>query len=288
MSRYRSRADHYRSRQGLPTRPRRRRFGNVRLMIAGGMALFALVSYLSKGKVNPMTGNKQYIGMTEDQEIAMGLQALPQMIEQFGGDHPDPKAQELVDQIGNVLVQKSTVKETDWAFDFHLLADPDTVNAFALPGGQVFITYALFSKLETPGQLAGVLGHEIGHVVARHGAQRMAKQNLTQGLIGSVLMGTGSHQSAHIAKAIGNMVNMKYGRGDELESDSLGIKLMSDAGYNPHALKGVMKILAQSAGGGARQAEFFSTHPNPENRIEKINAGIDQAFPNGLPENLID
>lgn len=287
MSRFGSRRQHYQRRQGYPTRPRRRRFGNIRLWIAVAMAGFAVISYLSKGEVNEFTGRKQYIGMTEDQEIAMGLQALPQMIEQFGGDYPDPELQAQVDNMGKALVQSSEVRDSDWNFDFHLLADPDTVNAFALPGGQVFITYALFSKLETPGQLAGVLGHEVGHVVARHGAQRMAKQNLTKGLIGSVMMGTGSHQSGQVAQAIGNMVNMKYGRGDELESDNLGVKLMIDAGYNPHALKGVMRILAESTGGGSRQGEFFSSHPNPENRIEKIDEAIAQAFPSGVPESLI-
>ena len=112
----------------------------------------------------------------------MGLQSAPQMAQEFGGLYEDEQAQQMVDQVGQRVAQNSAAKRTPYKYDFHLLADPNVVNAFALPGGQVFITYALFSRLETEEQLAGVLGHEIGHVVARHSAQRIADQQLTDGL----------------------------------------------------------------------------------------------------------
>ncbi|MCA9304546.1 MAG: M48 family metalloprotease, partial [Phycisphaerales bacterium] len=134
-------------------------------------------------------------------------------------------------------------------------------------------------------QLAGVLGHEVGHVIERHGAQRMAKQQLTQGLVGAAGVAGDSQTAAQMAAAIGNLVNMSYGRDDELESDGWGIELMVNAGYDPRAMIGVMEIL-RDAGGGGRQAEFFSTHPNPENRIEKIEAAIHKLFPNGVPDGL--
>ena len=192
---------------------------------------------MAKTTVNPVTGESQRVGMSAENEIALGLQAIPQMVEQHGGLHPDEESQILVDQIGQELLNQLEGKIKDsggvnpYKFEFHLLADAKTVNAFALPGGQVCITQALYSQLETRGQLAGVIGHEIGHVIARHGAQRLAKQKLTQGLVGAVGVAGGGYDSARIAQAVGKMINMKYGRGDELESDQWGVRLMTWAGY---------------------------------------------------------
>ncbi|MGB5462957.1 MAG: M48 family metallopeptidase, partial [Aureibaculum sp.] len=148
----------------------------------------------------------------------------------------------------------------------------EAINAFALPGGQIFITYALFSKLENEDQLAGVLGHEIGHVVGRHSAERIAKQGLTQGIISGVMVGSDGN-AGQMAAMIANVVNMKYGRGDELESDDLGVRFMLKAGYRPEEMIGVMEIL-KTAAGPNRTPEFQSTHPDPENRIEKIKEAI--------------
>ena len=258
----------------------------IRLLIALVMVGFALFSYFGSSTYNRITDEKQHISLTPAQEIAMGLQAMPEMVRQHGGEYPDPAFQEYVDEVGWRLVNNSAAADTEWAFEFTLLADPNTINAFALPGGQTFITAALFSRLETEGQLAGVLGHEIGHVVARHGAQRMAKANLTNGLIGAVAVGAGGADSAQMAAMIGNMVNMKYGRDDELQSDQLGVRFMANSGYDPRAMIGVMEILAE--GGSNGQPEFFSTHPNPENRIQRIEEAIQAEFPNGVPEGLTE
>jgi len=207
----------------------------------------------------------------------LGLQSTPSMIQQFGGLHPSREGQELIKRVGNKLVDNSIARRTNYKYDFHLLADPNTVNAFALPGGQIFITMALFSELQTEDQLAGVLGHEIGHVVARHGAERIAKQELTQGLTGAAVVASGDYNTAQAAAMISNLVNMSYGREQELESDDLGIRFMMEAGYDPSDMIGVMDILeAASGSGGSRQPEFFSTHPNPDNRREKIRKSIDK------------
>ena len=265
--------------------------GKARLLIGLVIAAFALFSYFKSSVYNPVTGEKQHISITKDQEIALGLQAAPEMAHQFGGLHPDQKAQEIVDVVGKKLVAESSASQTKYPFEFHLLADGQTVNAFALPGGQIFITAGLLKRLETEGQLAGVLGHEIGHVVARHGAEHIAKQELTQGLTGALVLSTydpsdpSSQGTAQIAMVLGQLVNMKFGREDELESDSLGVRFMSESGYDPRALIGVMKIL-EEATGGARQPEFFSTHPNPENRIERIQEAIQKQFPEGVSVGL--
>lgn len=258
-----------------PSQPytQRRNFRGT-LIIGLLIAAFYLFRYYSGSQLNEITGEKQHIGsITQEQEITLGLQSAPQMIQQYGGLHPDQRAQDYVDQVGRRLMSTSVVANSGYQYDFHLLADPQVVNAFALPGGQVFITEALFSRLQNEDQLAGIFGHEIGHVLARHGAERMAQIELTQGLTGAAVIASGDYNTAQMAQMIGSMINMKYGRDQELQSDDLGVRLMLEAGYNPESLIDVMEILAQ-ASGSQRQPEFMSTHPSPANRIDKIKEAI--------------
>lgn len=263
----------------------------MRLVIAAGIALFAFISYMMKSDINEITGENQIVALTEQQEIALDLQALPTIMSRHHGEHPDQMAQANVDRVGNRLLQnlnqslQKAGRQNPYQFDFHLLNDDQVINAFALPGGQIFITAALYQQLESEGQLAGVLGHEIGHVLSRHGAQQMAKQELTQGLAGAAGVAGGDINSARMAQMVGSLVNMKYGRSDELESDRWGVKLLVMSGYDPYAMIGVMDILKRSAGAG-RQPEIFSTHPDPGNRIERIKDYIQRAFPSGLPNDL--
>ena len=252
----------------------RRGNSKIKLLIGAAIILFAVIKYCSSAEVNPYTGEKQHIALTEEQEIALGIQAAPQMAQQHGGLYPDERYQAFVDQVGQRLVNNSIARETNYKYDFHLLADKQTINAFALPGGQIFITYALFSKLENEDQLAGVLGHEIGHVVGRHSAERMAKQGLTQGILSGVAVGIDPN-TAQGAAAIAQMLNMQYGRDDELQSDDLGVKFMLEAGYKAEEMIGVMEIL-KAAAGPNRVPERMSTHPDPENRMEKIREAIEK------------
>jgi len=250
-----------------------------RLIFAAIIAIMSLVSYFGSRQDNAVTGETQYIGITVDQEIALGLQAAPQMAEEFGGEDPDQNAQALVDDVGNLVVQSSPASQTPYEYEFHLLEDDQTINAFALPGGQIFITRALFDKLQTEGELAGVLGHEVGHVVARHSAEHIAKAQLTEGLTGAAVLATydpnnpATANTAQVAALIGQLINLKFGREDELEADFLGVCFINDSGYNPEELLNVMQILAESSQGNA-PPEFFSTHPNPESRIQRIQEAI--------------
>lgn len=265
--------------------------GMIRFIMAGVVGLISLLSYCTMRDTNTVTGEKQYVALTPKQEIAIGLQALPQLEKQYGGIEGETKSEAIVDSVGAKIVNSTSAKTSPYKFDFHVLNDPKTINAFALPGGQIFITSALLDKLKTEGQLAGVLGHEIGHVVARHGAEHMAKQKLTSGLSGAAVIATydptnpASRASGAIAQVVGQLVNMKFGRSDELESDTIGIKYMSESGYDPNSLIGVMEILAREAKRG-NTPEFFSTHPNPENRIAKIKESIQKTYPNGVPKGL--
>ncbi len=242
----------------------------VRLLIGAAIAIFFVVKRCSQREENPYTGRVQTISMAPDKEIAIGLQSAPQLTQQYGGLYPNNQYQALVDNVGNKLVNNSVAKDTPYNYEFHLLSDPNTINAFALPGGQVFITYALFSKLENEDQLAGVLGHEIGHVLGRHSAERIAETEYWQGLA------TAGSVGANIGDLVGNIGQntlLTNGRDDELESDDLGVLFMIKAGYDPEQMIGVMEIL-KAAAGPNRVPEFQSTHPDPDNRIEKIRAAI--------------
>lgn len=250
-----------------------------RIAMAALMAVASLIMYFSSRQDNPVTGETQYIDLTVDQEIAIGLASAPEMAQEFGGLDPNESDQAYVDQIGFAIVESSPAGNSPYEFDFHLLGDTQTINAFALPGGQVFITRALYDQLTTEGQLAGVLGHEIGHVVGRHSAEHIAKARLTEGLTGAAVIASydpnnpSSAQVGQIAMVIGQLVNMKFGREDELESDFLGVCFINDAGYDPAELLGVMEVLANASQGQA-PPEFFSTHPNPENRMQRIQEAI--------------
>lgn len=262
-----------------------------RLIIALLIAAFSIISYFASTSYNPITEKKQHLDMTPGQEIAIGLQSTPSMEQQYGGLSRDAAASANVSAIGQDIVAKTAAGKTPYKFDFHLLADTHTVNAFALPGGQVFITEALYNKLKTKGELATTLAHEIGHVAARHSAQQLAKQQLTQGLTGAAVMATydpndpSSRNTAAVAALIGQVVGLKFGRNDELEADKLGVRFASDAGYDPRAMIGVMQTLDHVA--KSRTPEFFSTHPNPGNRITKIEEEIKEKYPNGVPDGLI-
>ena len=259
----------------------------ARLGIALALVVAAFLGYYFNTSVNPLTGESQHVGgISIQDEIQLGLHARDEMASQFGGLDPDPRINELVDRIGAQLVATATVQKSSWKYEFHVLDDPETINAFALPGGQIFITEGLLHELTTEGQIAGVLGHEVGHVLERHGAEHMAKAQLTQGLTGAAVIATGDYRTAQMAQVIGALVNMKYGRNDELESDRWGVRLTAEAGYDPSSMIKVMEILKE-AGGGRSQPEFFSTHPNPDNRIDKIKQEIAKQFPGGLPPGLV-
>lgn len=242
----------------------------TRLLIGIAIVAFAYLRKCSQQETNPYTGKTQAVSLSPEQEIAIGLQQAPIMTQQHGGLYPNENAQVLVDKIGAKLVNNTIAKKSGYQFDFHLLRDEKTINAFALPGGQVFITHALFSQLKNEDQLAGVLGHEIGHVLGKHSNERITDANFWKLLTMGASVGADLGQ---LANNIGQQTLLKNGRGDELESDELGVKLMIDAGYNPESLIGVMEIL-KAAAGPNRVPEFQSTHPDPENRIEKIKEAI--------------
>jgi predicted Zn-dependent protease len=267
----------------------------ARLLIALAIVAFAVISYYAKpGDVNEVTGETERVALADEaDEIQLGLQAAPEMVDMHGGPSRNMADQQLVQTIGDRLLNaldddlraKNRHNPYRDAFRFTLLADPQTVNAFALPGGPVFITQALFDRLSTEGQLAGVLGHEVGHVLSRHSNKQMARQGLFQGIAGAVGVLGGDVNSARMGQMISAVLSTRYGRDAELESDKWGVRLAADAGYDPRAMIDVMKVLDE-AGGGGSPPEFLSTHPKPANRVEYIKQVIAEEFPHGVPEGL--
>ncbi|MBC7816015.1 MAG: M48 family metallopeptidase [Planctomycetaceae bacterium] len=260
-------------------------------IIAVILVLFGAFRFLTSSQQNPVTGEKQHVAMSVPQEIALGLHSAPMMAAQMGGE-VDPKsaAAQEVRRIGEQLVAQSIAQKSRYEFQFHLLRDPETVNAFALPGGQIFITVGLLNRLQNEAQLAGVLGHEIGHVIHRHGAEHMAKGEFGQilvtavGVAGSDERGSG-HGNQAAAAMVNSVVQLRYGRQDESESDQFGLDAMIAAGFDPQQMLGVMKILSESSKGN-RQPEWLGSHPHPEHRAEQIEAWLHQKYPDGVPDHL--
>lgn len=268
--------------------------GSMRVIIGLIIAAVGLFTYYSRTQKNPVTGEDQRVALSVDQEKALGLQAAPEMAAKMGGALDPARNQQaaLVRDIGQRLVQKSDAATSPYrdTWGFHLLADDQTVNAFALPGGQIFITKALLDRLENEAQLAGVLGHEIGHVINRHSAEQMAKGQLGQSMAAAVGVAASDSQGgggAYVAAAMANqMLQLRYGRQDELESDNYGLKYMAQAGYDPSQMVRVMEILKQASGGSGRGPSFMQTHPNPDDRVKHIKEWVAQNYPNGIPATL--
>lgn len=265
-------------------------FGLSRCIRFLGLALVGALMLVPVGcSVNPATGERAFMIYSWDDEKRLGADAAAGLAAQFGGEVEAAIPSDYVVEVGMKLVQgvEEGVPELDWEFT---LLNTDVINAFALPGGKIFFTRGLAERLSDEAEMAGVLGHEIGHVTARHGNQRMSKQYGFNILLAgaAVAVGTAENDSdvrkygqvAIPGFAIGgNLVMLKYGRDDESEADMLGMRYMSRAGYDPSGQLRVMEVL-QAASEGPRPIEWLATHPFPETRIERIQSLLNEQYPN--------
>lgn len=242
------------------------RRAHIARTIFGGAAIVAA----SSCAVNPATGERQLSFISEGEEIQMGREYDPQIVQSLGL-YPDSAVQRYVRGLGEQLAAVSERPNLPWTF--RVLDDP-TVNAFAVPGGFVYITRGIMSHLTSEAQLVGILGHEIGHVTARHSVNQMSRQQLAQlGLgVGMILSETVA-SVGDIAAAGIQVLSLRFSRDDESQSDELGIRYMRRLDYDPRELASVMRMLQRSGElqqGGGRVPEWLSTHPDPANRVQDI------------------
>lgn len=221
---------------------------------------------------NAATGRTQFNVLSRDQEVAMGMEAGPQLTASYGGEVPDQVLRDYVTRIGLKVATgvEKDYKNIPWKFT---LLNSDVINAFALPGGQVFMSRALMERMTNEAQLAGVLGHEIGHVTAEHIDQRIGRDYALQ--IGAAVGGAvaGADYGQMVSQVItqgGGAFALKFGRDEESQADSLGMRYMTRAGYNPQGQLQVMQILKEASKGSGGGPEWLSTHPAPQTRIDRI------------------
>lgn len=233
---------------------------------------------------NPTTGRSQFNSLSPEQKIALGIQAAPGLTKEYGGEVSDPQLRGYVAQVGQRMVPLTEGNAPSLPWKFTLL-DSDVINAFALPGGKVFVSRALTERMTNEAQLAAVIGHEMGHVTARHVNDRITRQRVVSGVLtaGVAVLGqvSDSGSMAGAAKQIlgtgGQGYLLKFSRDQEHEADALGMRYMVRAGYDPMGAVQVQEIL-KAASKGSRNLEIMSTHPLPESRITRLKRLLEKDY----------
>lgn len=237
-------------------------------------------------QIDPLTGKSTLNVYSFEQEKRMGDEAAPPIVAQLGGLYPDDATQRYVNDVGQKVVTaaRTRLREEanfpDWDFQFYVVND-SMINAFALPGGHVFVTRGIMLGLEDEAELAGLLGHEVAHVFARHSAERMtetALMNIPVAMLASVEETQGVAAVGMVAVQI---LGLSYSRSDESESDTFGMRFAARAGYHPAGVIGVMQMLDDhSAERGGSPPEFLSTHPDPGNRVAALTRQLNNEYAN--------
>ncbi|MGH9893221.1 MAG: M48 family metalloprotease, partial [bacterium] len=242
------------------------------------LLLYGLGAGLAAGPLgcarNPVTGKSELSLVSESQEIQMGQQAAKEVAQTIGF-YKDPAVSAYVADIGKRMAAESERPNLPWEFN---VVDDAAVNAFAIPGGFIYVTRGLMGAINSEAELASVLGHEIGHVTHRHSVQQISKAQLAQ-----LGLGIGSIISSDIAKfgqlaGVGlNLLFLKYGRDAENQADQSGLRYALQQNYDVREMPKVFETLSRmsQAGGGGRLPEWLSTHPDPESRIERTQKMLD-------------
>jgi len=255
---------------GPARRARVRSRAPQRLVMALGWAAVAGCS------VNPATGQKELNLVSESQEIALGIQTAQQVAAQMG-PYQDTASQGYVSRLGLQLAAHSERPQLPWQFT---VVDDPQVNAFALPGGFIYVTRGILANMNSEAELAGVLGHEIGHVTARHSAVQMSRAQLAQlGLgLGTVLRPDLAQYAGVVSTGL-QLLFLKYTRDDETQADMLGFRYSLRSGYDPHAMLNLFSMLqgVESASGQERLPAWSVTHPFPEDRLAHTQQMLDSA-----------
>ncbi|MBS4065951.1 MAG: M48 family metalloprotease [Chitinophagaceae bacterium] len=239
-------------------------------LIKNAYAVFTVVTLIVACARNPVTGKKQIVLMSEQQEIAMGQQADPEIVATFGL-YPDSAIQRFINEKGKQMAAISHRPALNWTFR---VLDADVINAFAVPGGYVYFTRGILANMNNEAQFAGVLGHEIGHVTARHTVSQQTRQVLGQiGIIAAVIAKPELAQFAEAASQGLQLMYLKNSRDAESQSDELGVEYSSKVGYDAKEMAKFFQTLDREMAyksGNQRLPEFLSTHPDPGNRYTTV------------------
>jgi predicted Zn-dependent protease len=216
---------------------------------------------------NPVTGRNDFMLMSKEQEIAMGQQSDPE-IKAFMGIYEDPKLQQFISEKGQKMAAISHRKDLKYEFK---VVDSPVVNAFAVPGGYVYFTRGIMAHFNNEAEFAGVLGHEIGHITARHSAKQYSNAQLAQiGLVAGSVISPAFAQYAEIASQGVQLLFLKFGRDAESQSDKLGVEYSTKIGYDAEEMAGFFNTLDRLSDGGQEVPTFLSTHPDPADRERKV------------------
>ena len=242
--------------------------------MAGRVTATALAAALVAAcQAAPITGRQQLILLPKSQDTQMGLEAYQQILDESKVAN-DPELNRRVQEVGRRIAAASPHPDWDWQFT---LIEDDEPNAFALPGGKVGVNTGLFKVAKNDAQLAAVLGHEVAHAIARHGAERMSQGMLTQLGTAAIGIGTGNAAYAEMAAQAATLgVILPYSRTQEAEADHIGVFYMAEAGYDPREAIALWRNFESF--GGANPPEFLSTHPAPGSRIENLEELMPEAL----------
>src|SRR5438552_3780810 len=225
---------------------------------------------------NPATGERQLSFMSEEKEIALGQENDAQVRTEMGS-YDDRALQEYVTTVGMTLAMNSERPGLPWHFT---VADVPAVNAFALPGGYIYITRGILPFLDDESQLAGVLGHEIGHVTARHAASQYSKSVLSQiGLVAAAIAAPGGEAIASGGGAGLQLLLLKNSRDDEAQADGLGVRYASRSGWDPAGIPRMLTTLGriEEASDSKGVPNWLETHPQPQDRVQRVQAAVREA-----------
>jgi predicted Zn-dependent protease len=263
----------------------------IRLAVAALITVVGIGGLLIKGCQKGPFGRRQVVALNPEQEAALGLQAYREVLSKsdvLPDDNATVKAvkevaQRLIDATGNKeFLELTKQKPQKMKWEVEVVRDKQ-VNAFCLPGGKIVVYTAILPVCQTDAGLAAVMGHEISHALAHHGAERMAQSQMAQIAVGAAGVSMGDmdpqqrRQVLQVLNAGAQFGILKYSRSHETEADHMGLFLLAAAGYDPHESVKFWERMQKMSGGG-KTPEFLSTHPSHETRIRDLNRWMDEAL----------
>jgi predicted Zn-dependent protease len=243
------------------------------MRVGATIAAGLVAAILAACQAAPVTGRNQFIVLPESQDAQMGLDAYQQILSESQISN-DSALNARVQEVGRRIAAASPHPEWEWQFT---LIEDDEPNAFALPGGKVGVNTGLFQVAQNDDQLAAVIGHEVAHAVARHGAERMSQQVLMQAGLAGLGLATNPAYASVAAQAATLGIILPYSRTQESEADHIGLIYMAQAGYDPREAIALWQNFESF--GGERPPEFLSTHPAPGSRIQNLQNLLPEAMP---------